>query len=98
MTIRDALRSGETCLDDAAVESAGVDAELLLSRVLGVSRIDLHTNFDRELRSDELRRYGGLLERRAHREPLAYVLGEWGFRRLTLVVDEIGRASCRERV
>jgi len=85
--IRDALRSGERRLDKAAVESARVDAELLLSRALGVSRIDLHTSFGRELRSDELRRYGVLLERRAHREPLAYVLGEWGFRRLTLVVD-----------
>ena len=30
---------------------------------------------------------GSLLERRARREPLAYVLGEWGFRRLTLRVD-----------
>lgn len=87
MIIRDALRSGEACLDEAAVESARVDAELLLSSALGVSRVDLHTSSGREVRSDELRRYGVLLERRAHREPLAYVLGEWGFRRLTLVVD-----------
>lgn len=87
MIIRDALRSGEACLDEAVVESARVDAELLLSRALGVSRVELHTNSGREVRSDELRRYRVLLERRAHREPLAYVLGEWGFRRLTLVVD-----------
>jgi len=85
--IRDALRSGEACLDEAVVESARVDAELLLSRALGVSPVDLHTNSGREVRSAELRRYRVLLERRAHREPLAYVLGEWGFRRLTLVVD-----------
>jgi release factor glutamine methyltransferase len=29
-----------------------------------------------------------LVARRAQREPLAYVLGEWGFRRLTLNVDQ----------
>src|SRR5262249_40492116 len=29
-----------------------------------------------------------LVQRRANREPLAYVLGEWGFRRLTLGCDE----------
>jgi release factor glutamine methyltransferase len=29
-----------------------------------------------------------LLQRRERREPLAYVLGEWGFRRLTLKTDE----------
>jgi release factor glutamine methyltransferase len=28
-----------------------------------------------------------LVERRVHREPLAYVLGEWGFRRLVLRID-----------
>jgi len=87
VTIRDALRSGEKRLDQAAVESARLDAELLLSHALGVSRTDLRVDSARELMSEEARRYGALLERRAHREPLAYVLGEWGFRRLTLVVD-----------
>ena len=35
----------------------------------------------------ELARLEALVARRERREPLAYVLGEWGFRRLTLAVD-----------
>ena len=31
-----------------------------------------------------MRRRAALVERRGRREPLAYILGEWGFRRLTL--------------
>ena len=42
---------------------------------------------DRELGSDEEAVFLAGLERRARREPLAYVLGEWGFRRLTLAID-----------
>jgi release factor glutamine methyltransferase len=35
----------------------------------------------------EVVRLRPLVDRRRSREPLAYVLGEWGFRRLTLAVD-----------
>jgi release factor glutamine methyltransferase len=64
-----------------------VDAEHLLAKGLGLSRVELYTQYDRPLREDELAACRALLERRARREPLAYVLGEWGFRRLTLKVD-----------
>src|ERR687897_953664 len=40
-----------------------------------------------DLSPEELDRFRALVARRASREPLAYILGEWGFRRLTLVVD-----------
>lgn len=68
-------------------ETARLDAELLLAHALGVSRIDLYTNFERVLESHELDAYRALVARRARREPVAYILGEWGFRRLTLKVD-----------
>ena len=35
----------------------------------------------------ELDDYRALVARRARHEPVAYILGEWGFRRLTLAVD-----------
>ena len=37
---------------------------------------------------DELAVARELVERRGRREPLAYILGEWGFRRLTLRTDD----------
>jgi len=41
----------------------------------------------RELTPEAEGAYTALLERRARREPLAYILGHWGFRRLTLKTD-----------
>jgi release factor glutamine methyltransferase len=69
-------------------ETARLDAELLLAHVLGRSRIELYTEFDRPLEEPELAAYRALIARRARHEPVAYILGEWGFRRLNLLVDE----------
>jgi release factor glutamine methyltransferase len=68
-------------------ETSRLDAELLLAHTLGSSRIELYTALDRPLNTAELDAYRGLVARRAKHEPVAYLLGEWGFRRLTLNVD-----------
>jgi release factor glutamine methyltransferase len=74
-------------LTRAGVDTPRVDAEWLLAHVLGVSRSELQAERTRDLSGEEERSFLGYLERRIRREPLAYVLGEWGFRRLTLAVD-----------
>jgi release factor glutamine methyltransferase len=84
---RGALQEAEERLTEAGVDSPQVDAELLLAHVLGTTRSGLHADSRRELSDDELGELESLVARRAAREPLAYVLGEWGFRRLILSVD-----------
>lgn len=86
MTVRDALVEATEALEQAGCPSPLVDAEWLLAQVLGVNRSELYT-IERELGEADVARFGELVERRAGREPLAYILGEWGFRRLTLAVD-----------
>lgn len=86
MTTREAIREVAAELEEAGCPSPRVDAEWLLAHVLGGTRTDLYAG-DRALSGEELRRLRSLVERRRKREPLAYVLGEWGFRRLTLAVD-----------
>ncbi len=86
MTARQALTEGAAVLERAGCPSPLVDAEWLLAHLLDSRRSELYS-LGRELYGDELRRFRGLVERRAEREPLAYILGEWGFRRLTLAVD-----------
>lgn len=78
-----------TCerLRAAGCDSPQVDAEILLADVLGTTRSGLRVETGRELQDDELVALDRLVVRREAREPLAYVLGEWGFRRLTLKVD-----------
>jgi release factor glutamine methyltransferase len=84
MTVADALRDAEERLARAGVETPRVDAELLVAHVAALSRARLPIESSRELDSAALE---PLLRRREAREPLAYVLGEWGFRRLTLKTD-----------
>jgi len=78
---RDALREAERRLAAAGIETPRVDAEWLVAHALGTTRSGVYARLDDEVELD------GLLDRREQREPLAYVLGEWGFRRLTLKTD-----------
>jgi release factor glutamine methyltransferase len=82
----EAVREVARDLHAVGVPSPHVDAEHLVAHVLGLTRTELYV-VERELAEEELRRLHSLEERRRLREPLAYVLGEWGFRRLTLGVD-----------
>ncbi|HVA30312.1 MAG TPA: peptide chain release factor N(5)-glutamine methyltransferase [Gaiellaceae bacterium] len=82
MTARDALREAERRLTAAGLDTPHLDAELLVAHALGVSRTGLYADLDAQVAGLE-----PLLARREAREPLAYVLGEWGFRRLTLKTD-----------
>jgi release factor glutamine methyltransferase len=87
LTVRAALARAADFLARHGVESPRVDAEWLLAHALGLSRIGLYTEHDRPLTPGDTARARELLARRARREPLAYVLGEWGFRKLTLTTD-----------
>jgi release factor glutamine methyltransferase len=81
MRVRDALRDAEQRLAAAGIETPRVDAEWLVAHALGTTRSGVYARLDDDVDLD------GLLTRREAREPLAYVLGEWGFRRLTLKTD-----------
>jgi release factor glutamine methyltransferase len=83
MTVTEALRLAERELAHAGVDTPRVDAELLLAHVLGTSRSGVYTRGEHAVPGT----WHVLLERRCRREPLAYVLGEWGFRRLVLKTD-----------
>ena len=67
--------------------SPRLDAELLLAEVMGLSRIELYTNFEQPLTVAEVDRYRELIRRRGRGEPVAYILGRAYFRNLTLAVS-----------
>jgi release factor glutamine methyltransferase len=81
-TAAQAVRRGTAALADAGCDTPRLDAELLLAHALGVDRsrlliddLEAPTGFER------------LVARRAAREPVAYILGQRDFRRITLEVD-----------
>jgi release factor glutamine methyltransferase len=90
VTLGEVLRAAADYLARKGVEQPRLDAERLLARALGLTRIQLYTEHDRPLTDAERAGARALVERRGRREPLAYVLGDWDFRRLTLRTD--GRA------
>jgi release factor glutamine methyltransferase len=87
LTIREALYDAAARLEQAGCPSPRVDAEHLLAHVLERSRTALYLDLDGPLAADSEERFRDLVARREWREPLAYVLGEWGFRWLTLGLD-----------
>ncbi|MDX6509159.1 MAG: release factor glutamine methyltransferase [Gaiellaceae bacterium] len=87
MTLAEALRAAAERLAARGVPDPQVDAEWLFAKALGCSRAELALARARELTPEEDEEAAALVVRRAAREPLAYVLGEWGFRRLTLRTD-----------
>ena len=87
MKIRRAVDETSQRLATAGCDSPRVDAEIFVSHVLGLSRSELALESSRKLSRAEEKALERLVARRETREPLAYVLGEWGFRRLALGVD-----------
>jgi release factor glutamine methyltransferase len=69
-------------LAEHGIESPRVDAEWIVAHVAGRRRAELATA------DVDDGAVWPLVQRRTMREPLAYVLGEWGFRRLMLRCDE----------
>src|SRR6185295_16237972 len=83
--VRDTVAHVTERLALVGVESPEVEAEILVEHVVGVTRSELVLQPKVPRKTEKaLER---LVARREQREPLAYVLGEWGFRRLTLSVD-----------
>jgi len=68
-------------------DTARLDAELLLTGVLGVERSYFYTWPDRQLDQRQQHDFETLLARRLHGEPVAHILGQRGFWTLQLAVD-----------
>ena len=70
-------------LEASGSPTARLDAEILLAHALGVPRTELFSN---PMREADARRAEPLIARREEHEPVAYIVGTKGFRRLDLAV------------
>jgi release factor glutamine methyltransferase len=86
--VREALEGAITAIAAAGCESPRLDAEVLLAHILGVGRERLIGERDLAVEGPAVRAYQDAVRRRAiEREPVAYITGRRGFRRLELAVD-----------
>ncbi|HVY96611.1 MAG TPA: peptide chain release factor N(5)-glutamine methyltransferase [Solirubrobacterales bacterium] len=82
---REALDGAVEALRAAGVEDPRLDAEILLAEATGRERAALVAGT--EVEPAAARRFGEMVRRRLRREPVAYIVGRKGFRRLELAVD-----------
>ena len=66
------------------IDAPRLSAELLLSHVLGLKRIELYTQFDKPVARPELDALRGLVKRAGGHEPVAYLIGKTEFYSLEL--------------
>jgi release factor glutamine methyltransferase len=83
-TIQKLLNWVSNYLSEKGVDSPRFSAELLLSHVLAMKRIELYTHFDRPVSKDKLDRLHNLVKRAGQHEPIAYLIGKTEFYSLEL--------------
>ena len=69
------------------IDSPRLSAELLLSHVLAMERIELYTRFDKPVAKDQLDRLHDLVNRAGRNEPICYLTGKTEFYSLQLELN-----------
>ncbi len=87
LTLVQVLRRTEDFLRRKGVAGPRLEAELLLSHVLGVPRLQVYLLHDRPMSADELGRLRPLVARRGTREPMSWILGHRGFHAIELAIE-----------
>jgi len=86
-TVETLLREAGPYMKRKGIESARLEAELLLSSALAVERVDLFLRFDQPLRNEEVDAFRALVMRRIEGEPTAYIRGVREFFSLDFAVS-----------
>lgn len=86
-TWRHLLAETRRALRAAGMPSPDLDARRLVERASGLEGGDLLMHLDEAVPRRAGVHLSAMIERRAAGEPLQYVMGRWGFRRLDLLVD-----------
>jgi len=87
LTLFELLTEAQQCLRDKGIESARLDAELLLAHCLGLDRVALYCAAERQIPEHEAQAFAELVRRRTAFEPVAYITGRRDFWTLTLAVE-----------
>jgi release factor glutamine methyltransferase len=87
MTVVELLSFGTNILTRFNFEEARLDAELLLCKVLNLSKLQLYLNFKKTVNLYEFMIFSNYLKRRINSEPISYILGYKEFMGYVFKVD-----------
>ncbi len=88
MQLNDVLNKSIQFFKDKKIESARLDAELLISHALKIDRMSLYLKFDQPLSEIEITACREFVRRRSLGEPVAYIVQEKGFYGLNFFVEK----------
>jgi len=83
-SVLEIIQKSSEFLSARGVESARLNAELLIGHALELKRMQLYLQFERVLTEPELEKIRPLVKRRSQREPLQYIIGTVEFGGLKL--------------
>ncbi|GAB6269471.1 MAG: peptide chain release factor N(5)-glutamine methyltransferase [Smithella sp.] len=88
MTVRDIINEASHALETVGIPSARLDAEVLLSFVLGCDRLEFLKNPEMSISEVQFSSFRNLVARRVRWEPVAYITGRKEFWTFTLEVNK----------
>jgi len=88
LKVLDAIILSADYLEKKGIESARMNAELLLAHILECQRLDLYLRFNQPLNKIETATYRDYISRRGNYEPYQYIVGDVEFYGLKFFVDE----------
>jgi release factor glutamine methyltransferase len=79
MLLKEIFEKSVQFFKDKKIESARLDAELLISHALKIDRLQIYLKYEQPVAESEVQRCRDNIKRRAQGEPVAYIIGEKGF-------------------
>ena len=79
MNALELLNSGSYKLQKQKIKTHRIDSEILLSKVLNKSREQILIRLNQNMKNTEVFAFDNLIQRRLHKEPIAYIINEKEF-------------------
>jgi len=79
MNLDNLIKEGSRSLKEKNINTCTLDAELLLSNVMGTTKEFLFLNGNLNISQKKIKKYKELIKRRVQKEPIAYIVGKKEF-------------------
>lgn len=87
-TIEELINLGTSTLKESGIDTARLDAELLLGSIIEKNRVYLITHKEETVDKDNVKNYFDLIEKRRNKMPVKYILNECEFMGIDFYVEE----------
>jgi len=88
MIIQNTIKQASLVLKNNKIPSHQLDAEIILSKIMGVTREFLLTKNNLNISKEMINKYNHAIKRRTKREPIAYIIGEKEFWSQNFIVNK----------